>query len=462
LIQVGDQAWADRYTYVPLIGLFVGLVWGATELLNGWSARAEQRWGGILPLHTAGDAGLCAAGPRSAAPAMPARSRMSLAAVRYGVPVVLGVGLLAATTLQLRYWKNTRTLFEHAARATKNNARALAVLGSLLAADKNIPAAMELYRKALSIKPDDPEAHFFMGAALAEQGKFDDAIAEYNRALWFKPLQEKTHIFMGVALAKEKKYGEAAAQYKAALALNPESATAHSDLGRLLHSQGRLDEAIAQYTAALKTDPTLAQAHNNLGVLLLQKGRVSEGVAHLEEAVRLNPADAESHYNLASALAQQQQWQRAADIFSQLEPTRARDPELQTQLARALARIGKTRDAMSHYAQALLLRQDFPAALNGLAWFLSTDPHPELRNSEQAVQMAERACELTGRKDATCLVTLAAAYAEAGRFAEAGAAAREGLVGAQASGQDDIAAQCRALMKAATEGKAWREAAPKD
>lgn len=482
LVQVGDQAWADRYTYLPLIGPFIALVWGAAELLADMQSHKLIPSGEEMDTRGAQASACSTQGsyPRSnsksggnqeflqAKACAPSLGRTGpVGNLRYGVAqtaiaviaLSLGAVLVGVTSLQIRYWRNTRALFERALQVTPRNARALAVLGSLLAKEGKIQEAKELYRQALAYRPDDPEAHFFMGVALAHENRFDEALAEYNQALWFKPLEAKTRLFMGVALAKQNKFDQAAAQYRAVLALEPDSATAHNDLARVLHSQGRSQEAMEHYAAALKVDPNLAQAHNNLGVLLLQSGRTDEGAVQLREAVRLNPTDTESHYNLALALNQQQKWSDAAEILSRLEPTRSQDPNLQNQLALALARLGKTRDAMSHYAKALLLRQDFPEALEGLAWLLSTDPHPEIRNGGQAVVMAERACELTGRKEPSALMTLAAAYAEEGRYSEAVTAGQDALALAEAAGRNDIVVKCRAIASAAKAGKAWREGA---
>ena len=423
LVQVGDQAWADRYTYLPLIGLFLAIVWGVADLARKTGTDRTKAGRAVLG----------------------------------GAAVAAGMGLLVGTWLQLRYWKNTRTLFEHAALVTRHNGRALTVLGSLLAKEGKLPEAMDLYAQALRYRSDNPEAHFFLGTALEQQGKLDHAVAEYTQALWFKPLQEKTHLALGITLAKQKHYEESAAHYRAALAINPESALAHNNLARLLHTQGRLDEAIDHYSAALKSDPKLAQAHNNLGVLLLQKGRLPEGAAHLEEAVRLNPADPESQYNLALALNQQEKWNQAAAIFARLAPGLPKDSNLHYQFGLALAHLQKTREAMSHYAHSIVLQPDFPGALDRLAWILATAPQAEFRNGEEAVRMAERACDLTGQKNAQMLATLAVTYAEAGRFPEAVSTAERARDLAVNTGQKEMAIKCGSLLDAVKAGKPWRE-----
>ncbi len=418
LVQVGDQAWADRYTYLPSVGLFIVVVWGATESAAKVPAgRGFLRW----------------------------------------LAVAVGLALLVGTSVQLRHWKDTRTLFEHTARVTRNNPLATTLLGTLLAQEGKLDQAIEYYRTALRYVPGFPEGHFYLGHAFDQQGKLEEAIAEYRRALWFKPTQEQAHILLGTALGKQKKYEEAAEHYRAALKLNPDSAVAHNNLAKLFHTQGRLDDAIAQYSAALKSDPSLAQSHNNLGVLLLQKGQLAEGTAQLREALRLKPGDPESQLNLAQALVQQEQWAEAADLFARAVTAATADPHVLCQYAAALGRLQRTREAMSHYARALLLQQDLPDALDGLSWILATDANPEFRNGTEAVRMSEHACSLTERKDPAKLKTLAAAYAEAGRFTEAAPTAQAAHDLAIQAGQKRLAEECHRMLEQFRAAKPWRQ-----
>ena len=413
LVQVGDQAWADRYTYLPLIGVFLVVVWAAVEWLRD---------------------------PR----------------LLSGTAVVMGLALLAGTTVQLRYWRNTQTLFQHAAEVVPDNYMAITMLGSLMAKDGKLDDAIWQYRAALNLKPGFPEAHFFLGNALEKQGMLDEAIAEYRQALWFKPFMGTTHILLGAALAKKGDYDEAVAHYKAAIKLDSESAIAQNNLARVLQSQGKVDEAIEHYHTALKLDPKLAEAHNNLGIALLQKNRVADGVAELRESLRLNPTNAESQFNLALGLNQQEQWEEAARLFSNTVAAASPDPNAHYQFAMALANSGQTRQAMAQYAAALLLRPDFPEALNGLAWILCTTTNSELRNAGQAVGMAEQACELTGRRDPAKLKTLAAAYAEAGRFQEAATTAQTAQKVAAGAGRDALAKECGVMADAFGRSRPWR------
>ena len=413
LVQVGDQAWADRYTYLPLIGVFIALVWGLTEWIKS--------------------------------PSLLKASALSTAVL-----------LLVLTTLQMSHWRSTRTLFEHAAKVTPNNFMAVTMLGSLLAQEGKLDEAVAHYHQALQYKPQYAEAYFFLGNALDQQGKLDAAIAAYQQALRFKPIQEQTHILLGVALAKQKKFKEAQDHYQAALKLNPESAAAHNNLARLLHSEGRLSEAIEHFSLALKFDPDLAQAHNNLGIILIQKGQTTEGIAHLRTALRLNPDNLETQFNLALALNQQKEWSKAVELFSKTVRGDSPDPNAHYQFAVALAHQNRPREAMAQYASTLLLQPDHVEALNGLSWILATGSAPEFRNGIEAVRMSERACELTGRTNPQKLKTLAAAYAESARFPEAQAAVQRAHDLAVDSNDLELAKECQAMLDQFNSSQPWR------
>jgi tetratricopeptide (TPR) repeat protein len=436
LVQVGDQAWADRYTYLPMIGLFVAVVWGVAEKLQAPNPKLQ----------------------RSSKLQIPSSEDENVATlVTFGGGVALLVVFALLTSIQLRYWKNTKTLFEHAAAVTRNNYMAVTLLGSLSAKEGKLDEAIDCYKTALSWKRDYPEVHFFLGNALDQQGKLDQAIDEYNQALWSKPLQEQTHIFLGAALAKKQQLQQAAAHYRAALKLNPESAVAHNNLARLLQTQGLLDEAMEHYSAALTFDPALAQAHNNLGVVMLMRGKTAEGARELHEALRLNPADPETEYNLAVALNQQRDWSRAAELLANTVQKRPDDANAHYQIAVALAHLQKTREAMSHYASAVLIRPDFADALDGLAWILVTNSDPDLRNGKEALPMSEKACELTGRKDAEKLKTLAAVYAENGRFEDALSAIQSAWDAGLHHGRTNFMAECEGMRRTFSSRQPWRE-----
>jgi tetratricopeptide (TPR) repeat protein len=413
LVQVGDQSWADRYTYLPMIGLFLFLVWGFSD----WFGQ---------------------------------RTRLAVFLV-----VIMCIAMLAKTSLQLRHWKNTRTLFDHAAKVTRNNPMAATILGSLLAQEGRFDEAIQHFRRALRYNSGYAEAHFFLGYTLDKQGRLEDAVEEYRKALRFKPMQEQTHIFLAISLAKQKKLEEAAFHYRQSIKINPDSAVAQNNLARVLHSLGDFKLAVEHYENALRIDPKLAIAHNNFGILLIQRGELVKGEKHLREALRLKPENIETEFNLALALNQQRRWDEAAVLFKKISSNYANDPKARYEFGLALYRLNKVREAMSEFASAILIQPDFSDALDGLAWILSTDTRPSFRNGKEAVPMAERASQLTGRNDPIKLRTLAAAYAEVGRFDEAISTINEAkTVAAKVNQPDD---KYELMLERFLSGESWRE-----
>ena len=175
---------------------------------------------------------------------------------------------------------------------------------------------------------------------------------------------------------------EAAAHLAASMRLRPESAAAHFNFGTALTMAGSLNEAIGQYRQALQIRPDYALAHNNLGNVLLRVGNTDDALQHFREALRLDPSNIEAHYNVGSVL-------RSRGDFA---------------------------GASGQFRQAVQLKPDWTPAVASLAWLLATAPDAMLRDADEAIRLAERAADLTGRTDASALDVLAAAYAAAGQF----------------------------------------------
>jgi tetratricopeptide (TPR) repeat protein len=229
------------------------------------------------------------------------------------------------------------------------------------------------------------------------------------------------HNNLGATLASLGRVPEAMGQYEQALRINPDSATAHNDLGSALTGQGRLPEAIAHYEQALRLKPNYPEAHNNLGAALMREGRLQEAISHYEQALRLRPAYPEAHYYLANALI----------------------------------RLGKVQEAIGHYEETLRLQPDFADAYNNLAWLLATHAPAQGGNAARSVTLAQRACELTDNRRAGYLDTLAAAYAAAGRFSEAVAAAQKAIELARAAGQPKSVEAFEARLELYRSGQAY-------
>lgn len=212
-----------------------------------------------------------------------------------------------------------------------------------------------------------------------------------------------------------------------ALACTTNNALAESNLGSLLYQDGRLDEALAHSQKALEIQPDDVGANNCVGFVLLQKGQVDEAIAHFHTALRARPDYAPAHSNLGMALFQLGRVDEAIAHFRsalEADPTVA---DIHNNLGAALVRQGQFEEAVAHYQKALELRPDYPGACNNFAWVLATTPQPSIRNGARAVELAQRANQLTSGGNLVILRTLAAAYAEAGRFPEAIETANQAL-----------------------------------
>jgi len=298
LLQAGDQAVADRYTYVPLVGLFILAVWEVAEF-------AAKNPFVLKPI-----AGLGAA---------------------------VAVACAAATSRQVRHWQNTQTLFEHALRVDPDNPQVCAVVGSLRLTEGRHDDAIRLFEHALHLNPKQSDAHAHMGLALEKQNKLEEAVGHYAEAIRIKPNYVEARLLLGLALSRQGKPSDAVEQFQAALKLSPDSAAAHNDLATVLYAQGRAEEAVSHLETALRIDPHLATAHENLAVALQAKGDTAQAAAHLRAALAIAPQSITTHLNLASILFSQGQTVEALEHLREalrLEPDR---PELLNNLAWILA-----------------------------------------------------------------------------------------------------------------------------
>jgi len=228
LVQIGLQSMADRYSYIPLIGLFIILAWGIPDIPLQWQHRKT---------------GL----------ALTAAAFLSM--------------YMTVSWMQIRYWSNSITLFEH----------------------------------ALDVTSENHVAHFGLGNVLVAMGETDKAVRHYSEALkWFP--NSDIHNNMGFALARKGRTDEAVAHYREALRMDPYHKTTYNNLGTLFLSRGDSDKAIECYLVALKLFPDYAQAHNNLGLALSQKGKNDEAIAHFRRALQIKPDYIQADHNLKRLL----------------------------------------------------------------------------------------------------------------------------------------------------------------
>ena len=299
IVQVGEQAMADRYMYIPLIGIFIAIAWGLAELVK----NGKQK---LLSL------------------------------------LVFIFILAALTWTQASHWKNGITLFEHAILVTKNKTPSFVIvynnLGHALASEKRYEEAVMQYRQAIKINPFYSKAHNNLGHALSELKRYDEAIERYRQAISIEANYAEAYNNLANALGKEGKLKESIAYYNEAIRFKSDYAEAHFNLGVALGRQSWSKEAIVQYRQALQIKPDFAWAHNNLAILLGQRGDFVGAISHYQQAITFDSGFAKAHNNLGSTLAQQGKFKEATAHFEKainIDPNYV-DARKNLELARSL------------------------------------------------------------------------------------------------------------------------------
>lgn len=282
-----------------------------------------------------------------------------------------------------------------------------------------------LWQDTLAKNPACWMAHNNLGKLMLDRGRITESITHFESAIRIRPHHVEALTNLGVARAKLGSPADAIRLLRQALHFKPDYALAHNNLGLALTMVGRIDEGISHFEEAVRLDPEYVEAHYNHGVTLSNHGRPGEAVVHLEHALRLQP-----------------------------EHVRAR-----MLLGQAMERTGRPRHAAVYYEQALRLLPDDVDLLNNLAWLRATAVDPALRDGAMAIRLAERAVELTGSRNASLLDTLAAAYAETGRWSDAIVAAETALDVAHAAGQQQLADTLQVHLERYRATQPWREPA---
>jgi tetratricopeptide (TPR) repeat protein len=474
LVQVGDQAWADRYAYLPTIGLYVALVFG---LAHAPRARAE------LAL-----AGLAAA------------------------------GLLAFVTARtLPHWRSSRALWERALAVTERNWIAHNNLGLVYLERRETERAREHFEAALRVRPSFVQARYNLGQVQELDGEFPQAIETYRAALQTRPGHPETLVRLAVLARAQGENEQAIELFDQGIQANPTNAPLWVGLARLLLETGDVDRAANCAASALKLERSLPDAHVVLAEVALRRGEPELAAEHLERAEALAPATAETHtlrgrlsharndlagarahfeqailldpetvrarYDLGLILLNQDEFEAARGQFQAVNDIRPGDPEASMALAvlatrdgrlgeaiellrgvlerspgltRALVNLAAVYEQTKEWARALdCYQQAFeagppePNAACAAAWILATGPDESLLDGERAVQLARYALD---RRADNAVEVLAAAYARAGDFEQAVLAQEQTLQRAPNAEQRRVLAERLELYRA---GKAY-------
>jgi tetratricopeptide (TPR) repeat protein len=282
----GVMILAERWLYLPSVGICALGGWGAWALLRRARSWTRPAWAGLMAV------------------------------------VLLLFGL---RTFQWNApWRNEESLARAMVALAPYNALGYYNLGNAFWHDGKYAEAEEAYREALSLKPGYPEAHFNLGKALRDQGRLDEAEEEYRLSIKLKPGFPEAHNNLGNALAGQGRYQEAEAEYREAIRLNPDFAEAHYNLGDALWNREEDGEAEKEYREAIRLKPDYAEAHNNLGVLFWNQARNGEAERELREAVRLEPGYPAALENLAEFLDKQGKRSEARLFWERALPSERR------------------------------------------------------------------------------------------------------------------------------------------
>jgi tetratricopeptide (TPR) repeat protein len=300
----------------------------------------------------------------------------------------------------------------------------LCLLGALTWKQARVYRSLEtLWRDTIDKNPASWIAQNNFAMLLQQQGQDDEAIAHFQQALELAPNIFEIHNNLGYALLVRGRVSESLPHLQKALEMEPDHAFVHHNLGSALFQSGIVDEAIVHLQKALKIDPGYLPAYTALGSALLQKGRVAESFAHLQKALEIDPNDKTAHLNLANTLLE----------------------------------MGRADEAVSHLEAVLTNAPDDAEAQKNMAWVLATSPESRIRDGNKAVQLAERANQSTNGRNLNTIITLAAAYAEAGRFPDAIQTAEAAMEVANNSGNVTLAEGIRAYIELFRAGYPFRD-----
>ena len=319
LVQVGMQSMADRYTYLPAIGIFIAVTWLWAAV---WRALSLPGW----------------------------------SAACLAVPVLLALG--TRTHQQALYWKDSGTLFRHTLEVTKNNFDAHLSLGTYFDDKNNFADALAEYLQALRIYTNDAPVLNKIGSLYARQNKDEQAIRYYREAIQANPDFSDPHGNLGVIFRRRGELDQAAAEFREALRLWPRNAEAHNNLGNLLMTQGKVDEAVEQYRLAVENSPGFGLALDNLAWALARQGHFTEAVTYGQRAIKAEPNNAHLHASFGDLLLRLNREKDAVEQGLKAVQLAPDSVEARLVLGRAFIRVGSRYLAVPHLREALRLEPD--------------------------------------------------------------------------------------------------------
>ncbi len=398
LAQGGPQAWADRFTYWPHVGLFAALVWGLARLIERFR--------------------------------VPARVVAPVAALALGALAVL-------TWVQVGYWRNSGALWEHTLAVTRDNTSAHVNLANYQMSRGRLDEGERHFAEAVRLRPDSYEAHYDLGVALLGLGREEEAAHEFHETLARAPTYVDAWHNLGLARLRQGRPEPAAHSFRKALELQPAAPDTLACLGQALWRAGQRPEALQTLRAAADADPNCGDAWYGLGVAHLTEGRTAEAVTAFTRAQQITPGMVSAASSLGMALGRQGQWadavnwhlravtlqeegEKALEAMGGRAPAPEGTPQIviyRCRLAFALRQLGNRGAAEEQYRAALRRDPSWPEKFTARAARLTADPDEKQRDPRLAYELASQAAQAVGDPPPSTLDALAAARAALGGFA---------------------------------------------
>ena len=293
VVQVGVQSMADRYTYVPYIGLFIIIAWSVREVVL---------------------------------------RRPGLKFVTAVSAAVVLSALSVFTAMQIKYWQNSSILFERTIEVTEDNWLMCNNYANILKESGEYEKAVEHFRAALEVRPNNAEVHNNLAGALGKLGRTEEEIKHYRRALELKPDFAVAHYNLATVFLLRGRMDEAIASYRKAVEFQPDYVEAISQLGFVLGERGELEEAVGYYKKALAIEPGNVIAHGRLGLALASLGRIDEAIREFRVVLSARPDDAEMHFNIGVLLERQGKTDEAIEAYRKSLTINPNQPNVRAKL----------------------------------------------------------------------------------------------------------------------------------
>ena len=285
--------------------------------------------------------------------------------------------------------------------------------------NRDYQSAITIWTDTIEKDPTNPRAHQNRGSTYGEMGRHDEAITDFTKAIEIQPNLPRAHNNRGASYHATRKFKEALKDFQKAIDLGLEDPTVYLNRGKTLLALNQPKQAIEDFNRVIQHNPAIAEAYNQRGMAAGMTGDHARAIRDFNRAIALQSNHAEAHANRGTAYVNLRDFPRALPDLERAIQLNPEDPRPHMSLAATLGHLHRAKEAVPHYREAIRLYPEHALALNNLAFILATHPDPKVRNGEEAVRLAEKACRLTKNRIYKALETLAAAYAEVGRFEEA-------------------------------------------